>query len=160
MAWQRIAGFGVIAVGLDESAGSVRAAEWAALEALRRGSVLRVLTAWEAGREGSAGAERTGRARRYQETVLHDLADRLPRRPDAILEVVRGCAVEVLVEASRGADLLVMGTHGRGPVRSFLLGSVSRSVLRYSLCPVVVLPPGLAGPSGALPAACHDCSYS
>ncbi|MDQ1295066.1 MAG: hypothetical protein QG608_2951 [Actinomycetota bacterium] len=162
MAWQRIAGFGVIAVGLDESPGGLRAVEWAASEALRRGSSLRVITVRDRGEDTAPPAEGICRARRHQETVLEGLRRRLLQEPEPVVElswdVVPGCAVEVLVEASGRADLLVMGSHGRGPVRSFLLGSVGRSVLRHSLCPVAVMPPETPRTS-SFPAACCDRSF-
>jgi nucleotide-binding universal stress UspA family protein len=162
MAWQRISGFGVIAVGLDESPGGLRAVEWAALEALRRGSSLRVITVWDRGENVLTPVEGIGRARRHQEVVLEGLRHRLHQEPEPAAEfsweVVPGCAVEVLVEASGRADLLVMGSLGRGPVRSFLLGSVGRSVLRQSLCPVAVLPPETPR-MAPFPAAYRDRSF-
>ena len=39
-----------------------------------------------------------------------------------------------------GADLIVMGTHGYGPVRRFLLGSVADRVVREASCPVLLFP--------------------
>lgn len=49
----------------------------------------------------------------------------------------------VLEEADReGAELLVVGSRGRGPVRSGLLGSVSRELVSNARCPVVVVPTG------------------
>jgi nucleotide-binding universal stress UspA family protein len=48
----------------------------------------------------------------------------------------------VLVEASREADLLVMGSRGYGPLRAVLLGSVSHYVVRRAGCPVVIHPRG------------------
>jgi nucleotide-binding universal stress UspA family protein len=48
-------------------------------------------------------------------------------------------AVE-LAHASQHLDLLVCGSHGRGPVRSVLLGSVTERLLRIAACPVVIVP--------------------
>lgn len=39
------------------------------------------------------------------------------------------------------ADLLVMGSHGRGKVEGILMGSVSQDVLRHAPCPILVAPP-------------------
>lgn len=48
---------------------------------------------------------------------------------------------EILAQAVHvGADLIVMGTHGRGKVERLLLGSVAERVLRQSVCPVVTVP--------------------
>ncbi|MFI5615776.1 universal stress protein [Amycolatopsis sp. NPDC051903] len=49
-----------------------------------------------------------------------------------------------LITASTDADLLVVGAHGAGRTREFLLGSVSRECVRYSRCPVVVVTPEAA----------------
>lgn len=50
-------------------------------------------------------------------------------------------AVEIVRYAEEhGADLIVMGTHGYGTVRRFLLGSVADQVLRQATCPVLVVP--------------------
>ena len=53
-------------------------------------------------------------------------------------------ALERVVEEER-ADLLVVGTRGRGAMRSVLLGSVAHEMLAVSRCPVVVVPPHAAG---------------
>ena len=42
--------------------------------------------------------------------------------------------------AERGADLLVLGSHGHGVIRRFLLGNITESVLREAGCPVVIVP--------------------
>jgi nucleotide-binding universal stress UspA family protein len=55
--------------------------------------------------------------------------------------VVEGRPSERIVEHARtqNVDLIVMGTHGRGPVAQFFLGSVTENVLRSASCPVLVV---------------------
>jgi nucleotide-binding universal stress UspA family protein len=48
----------------------------------------------------------------------------------------------LLIQLSSTAHLLVLGSRGRGPVRSNLLGSVGLAVVRHASCPVVVHRPG------------------
>jgi nucleotide-binding universal stress UspA family protein len=50
-----------------------------------------------------------------------------------------GNPVTALVTESQRLDLLVLGSRGRGPARSVLLGSVSTEVVREAACPVVVV---------------------
>jgi nucleotide-binding universal stress UspA family protein len=52
--------------------------------------------------------------------------------------VAEGPAESVLLDAAKGADLLVVGTHGRGGLAKFLLGSVSDDISEHAPCPVVV----------------------
>jgi nucleotide-binding universal stress UspA family protein len=52
---------------------------------------------------------------------------------------------EALVELSSAADLLVVGSRGRGGFRQLLLGSVSHAVVLHAVCPVVVIPSGRDG---------------
>ena len=61
--------------------------------------------------------------------------------PDVRLEVVEGAAQDVLVDAAAGADLLVVGSRGRGPVRGILLGSVALHCAMHAPCPVMVVHP-------------------
>ena len=60
-------------------------------------------------------------------------------------------AREILALADRAqADMLVIGTHGRGGVEHLLLGSVAEKIMRKASCPVLVVPPGAPGESDAL----------
>jgi nucleotide-binding universal stress UspA family protein len=73
----------------------------------------------------------------------------VPVRP-VLLE--GGVVSEVVARARRWpADLVVMGTHGRGGFERWVLGSVTEKVLRKAPCPVLTVPPAVAGlhPSGS-----------
>ncbi|MEV0966083.1 universal stress protein [Streptomyces sp. NPDC049910] len=59
----------------------------------------------------------------------------------AIRTRVERCrAAHLLVESSRGAELVVVGTHGRTGLRRLVLGSVSGEVPHTAECPVAVVP--------------------
>jgi nucleotide-binding universal stress UspA family protein len=138
----------VVAVGVDESESSHRALAWAAQEALRRDATLHVVTAWSWDAADGAPVATVDAetmmtlASRAQDRAIAEVVDTMPGpRPQVTRQVVRASATEALAEASQQADLLVVGTHGRGPVRSLLLGSVSLSVIKHAACPVVVMPP-------------------
>jgi len=45
--------------------------------------------------------------------------------------------------ADKGIDLIVLGTHGRGPIGKVLLGSVAEEVLRHATCPVLTVGPAV-----------------
>jgi nucleotide-binding universal stress UspA family protein len=74
-------------------------------------------------------------------TLLNTLTTRVPLDLRDQLLVREGKADKEIVEAARhiGADLIVIGTHGRGAIGRLLLGSVAESVLRNAPCPVVTV---------------------
>ena len=63
------------------------------------------------------------------------------------LDIEEGTVAHTIVDAAarRKADLLVMGTHGRGGVEHVVLGSVTEKVLRKAPCPLLVVPPATGG---------------
>lgn len=67
--------------------------------------------------------------------------------------VQSGSAVEVVLEVARSlpADLIVLGTHGRGGWDHLVLGSVVEKVLRKASCPVLTIPPPVSSPTHAAP---------
>ncbi|WP_084959783.1 universal stress protein [Thermoactinospora rubra] len=136
---------GEIAVGFDEHAAA--ALRFAFAEADRRGARLRAVHAWQppAISPFVLGAdpifdELFEAARHRAVLVLQRWRDRHPR-VRVIEQVVPGGAVEAICRASAAADLVVVGSRGRGPLSSALLGSVSRGVLHGSRCPVAVVRP-------------------
>jgi nucleotide-binding universal stress UspA family protein len=85
-------------------------------------------------------AERTARA------ALEELAGTVEATVTAVGESIVGA----LVWRSAGWDILVCGSRGYGPLRTVLLGSVSRSLSHEAQCPLLVLPRGLARTLGGL----------
>jgi nucleotide-binding universal stress UspA family protein len=133
---------GRIVVGVDGSASSRRALDWAAREAKLRGVTLEAVIAWHVPPELSypafpIGIDVEGDARQ----ALADELDAVlgPGAPQVISRVECGPAAPVLIDASRGADLLVVGSRGHGEFVGMLLGSVSRHCTAHAHCPVVVV---------------------
>jgi nucleotide-binding universal stress UspA family protein len=54
---------------------------------------------------------------------------------------VAGSPAQMVIESAQGADLLVLGSRGRGGFLGLLLGSVSQQCAQHPPCPVVILPP-------------------
>jgi nucleotide-binding universal stress UspA family protein len=74
--------------------------------------------------------------------VAEALAGWHDRYPDVTVqrELVHGGARKALIDASHRAQLVVVGTRGRGGFTGLLLGSVSQAVLHHAACPVAVVP--------------------
>ena len=135
-----------VVVGVDGSPNSVRAVEVAADEAYRRGRPLLLVHA-------GVGAEPAEVSRAQ---ALLDEAVRPPRpaRPDltVVSHVQHGAdAATGLVDASKDAAVVVVGSRGRGGFAGLLLGSISQALVHHAHCPVLVVPlhgSGSAGPTG------------
>lgn len=135
-------GFRIVA-GVDGSAASRLALEWAVTEARLRGGQVRAVTAWEfppvtVGMEGLIHNPDIfpQAARRLQNEALKEVGSgAVPVTGD----VVQGHPATVLLKAAEDADLLVVGSRGFGGFTGLLLGSVSTQVLHHSPCPVLVV---------------------
>jgi nucleotide-binding universal stress UspA family protein len=132
-----------VVVGVDGSEHSLRALEWAAHEARLIGAPLHIVHAFphEFLKAGSADPHVGAAAR-----SLHGLAARLQEldsRPLSVsTEVADGVPTKVLVEESRRAALLVVGSRGHGGFARLLLGSTAVDVTAHATCPVAVIPAG------------------
>ena len=133
-----------IVVGIDGSAGSRAALAWAVEEARLRHATVEAVRAWSwpvpyVG-PGMAGLD----PRLLEEGERAVLADAIGACDTAGVDVeqvlVEGPAAQRLLERAKGADLLVVGSRGRGGFAGLLLGSVSQQVVHHAEGPVVVIP--------------------
>jgi nucleotide-binding universal stress UspA family protein len=139
---------GSVDVGADGSPGGDAAVEWAVRHATARRRPLTLVTATgdpEDSAEilGSAEARRVLqlKARRASEHAL-GVVDRIAPGLDIDVRLPLQDPRQALIDISDHASVVVVGTRGRGPVRSLLLGSVSTVVAAQARCPVVVVRPG------------------
>jgi nucleotide-binding universal stress UspA family protein len=73
---------------------------------------------------------------------LRDLARLCTRRGVEVRTLHRlGNPVDEILARARGADLIVMGTHGHGAMYDLLVGSTTHGVLKKAPCPVLIVPP-------------------
>ncbi|HTR87090.1 MAG TPA: universal stress protein [Reyranella sp.] len=81
-------------------------------------------------------------AQRDGKRLIADIRARLPEGTRAFDFVLRGNAPDEIVKAAKdwGADIIVIGSHGRRGVTRAVMGSVAEAVLRRSSCPVFVVP--------------------
>jgi len=68
-----------------------------------------------------------------------------PRPTSVTVTAVHGFPAEVLVNASKDADMIVLGEHGTSGFGQFLMGSVASKVAHHAACPVLIIPPESRG---------------
>jgi nucleotide-binding universal stress UspA family protein len=135
-----------VLVGVDGSAPSSKALVWAAEEARLRGAALRVLYALALPtfdhRTHVPDNEFENDRAEAKFALDSQIADVLGARPGIQVEreVATGPVVSIILEAAKGAELLVVGSRGRGGFAGLVLGSVSSQVVHHSPCPVTVVP--------------------
>jgi nucleotide-binding universal stress UspA family protein len=79
-------------------------------------------------------------ARMAVQEFVDKVAGEIGEAPAITVSVGTGDAAEELVNASRDADMLVVGSRGGGGFARLLMGSVSSQVVHHASCPVVVIP--------------------
>lgn len=131
-------------VGVDGSASSRAAVRWAVRYAELLGALVDAVGVievplnygWSAPVVDTSLDEQTARRNFTQE--LDSVFD--GNRPVQVREsLVRGNPAEALVEAARGAEVLVVGSRGHGTFARALLGSVSQRCALHASCPVVIV---------------------
>jgi nucleotide-binding universal stress UspA family protein len=140
-----------IFVGVDGSDHSRLALAWALREAAQRRMPLTVVSVRPAPVRPAtdiywavpslpADARDEGAERRVLQEFVDKVADETGETlPDISLVVEKGDPAEVLIRASRDADLLVVGSRGSGGFARLMLGSVSSKVVHHAASPVVVV---------------------
>ena len=133
-----------IVVGVDGSASSKAALAWAVRQAGLTGAAVDVVTAWEfpsffpAPWPPDLGGDWKELAQRVAAEAVAELPDSA-RRAEIRTRVGEGNAAQVLLDASDGADLLVVGSRGHGGFAEALLGSTGQHCVHHATCPVVVI---------------------
>jgi nucleotide-binding universal stress UspA family protein len=139
-----------IVVGLDQSESGCAALRWADAQARRTKSRLRIVHAWQlqapevfvAAVELREAKAQDARARATQ--WIRDALGNGPDVPHWTLEVIEANPGLALVDRSRTAGLLVIGTREHTGLRRLVAGSVSHYALSHATCPVVAVPPARA----------------
>ncbi|MGW1503280.1 universal stress protein [Streptomyces mirabilis] len=146
-----------VTVGLDGSLESRAAADWAAREAKLRGLPLKLVNVWEPVPEPIAQAPLLGPETHQHWSERSEMGappaegwGKIPREAaeelrvahpevDVLIEQVTGRPAEVLTDAAKDAEPLVLGSRGLSGVGGFMVGSVGLAVVAHAECPVVLV---------------------
>jgi nucleotide-binding universal stress UspA family protein len=135
-----------IVAGVDGSDSSLSALRWAIRQAGLTGAAVDAIAAWHYPVSGYGYVPvGTGEDFDFEAITKKVLADAISSslEPGSDVRVrsyvIEGNAAQVLIDASKGAELLVVGSRGHGGFTEALLGSVSQHCVHYAHCPVVVI---------------------
>src|SRR5215472_15629727 len=130
-----------LVVGIDSSPHSIAALHWALRLAERLSGEVVALFCWQMPFYGVPGGfDRDELEARAKALLRHTIAEAAPDPSVPLLTLVaEGDPTEGLIEASKNANLLVVGTRGRSQVAGLMLGSVSQGCSAHANCPVVLV---------------------
>ena len=131
-----------VVVGVDGSQPSRHALQWARFMAHGLHAAIDAVTVWDISAVMAAGWVDDWNPEKETAAQLHTtLEEVLGSQPlVAVRESVRrGSAARELVQASQGAQLLVVGSRGHGGFTGLLLGSVSSACAEHAHCPVLII---------------------
>ena len=137
-----------IVVGVDGSDCSETALRWAVDKAAQDGATLVAVTTWTAlpppiaypyaGFPDHDPSDPREAALRALNEIVGAVLQGKPNLPVELV-AVPGDAAKVLIEQSKGADLVVVGARGRGGIGDWLIGSVGHKVVQHAHCSVAVI---------------------
>jgi nucleotide-binding universal stress UspA family protein len=137
-----------IVAATDGSEESLRAVDWAAREAVLRGTPLRIVSAAALlpgmiGSHAMSGYDTVADTlRKHRDEALAAAAERAARIAPGLLidaDHLAGAPAEAVTDAGSGALMLVVGSRGVGAFGAMILGSVSRYAATHAACPVAVV---------------------
>jgi nucleotide-binding universal stress UspA family protein len=138
-----------IVVGVDGSSSSMTALRWAVRQGELTGATVEAVISWQYpvnyGTYGWAPVSMEEEGTDFGELAEKTVTDAInavvdPGRDVRVRPMVaHGNPAQVLLDAAKGADLLVVGSRGHGGFTGALLGSVSQHCVHHSHCPVVVV---------------------
>ena len=143
MTWTRVV------VGIDRSPGSRRALRWGVKEAREHGAETYVVMAYgvpappsptvgyDQPPQRGEDERRKDAVGALRETLREALGDETSLQVRS--DVVEGSPARALIDASKGADLLVIGSRGHGRYGDHALGSVSQDVAAHAACTVAIV---------------------
>lgn len=136
-----------VVVGVDGSETARRALAWALEEGRARQAEVEVVNAWHPPYVGAYPYDPAALDLEVFEQGARDLVAEMLDGQDVTglpapprVTVVSDTAAQAVITAADGADLIVIGSRGRGGFKGLLLGSVSQQVAHHAPCPVVVVP--------------------
>ncbi len=138
----------LVVVGVDGSTQSIAALGWAARYAAATGAAVRAVLAWHyptAAGQPPVGvaprAIRTETEQLMQDSLDGAIAHVYPDGPGADVDtrISYGHPAQILIDESKEADLLVVGSSGHGAFTGMLVGSVSIHCVTGAFCPVTVV---------------------
>ncbi len=131
-----------IVVGIDGSAPSLNALQWAARQAELTNATLEVIMTWDwpfaYGRTPMLHeSDPVGESRRTFEAAISKIQHEHPSLQ--VSPKLEHChPAKALIDASKGADVLVVGSRGHGEFAGMVLGSVSQHCATKAQCPILI----------------------
>ena len=130
-----------VVVGVDGSPCAERALMLAAYEARTRGALLHIVSAYEVPPSAGWVVVPLGPLLESADAIIsQSLTEVQDRYPDLVTkgEQIHGNAGSVLVEAAKGASLLVVGSRGHSELIDLLIGSISEHCAHHASCPTLI----------------------